>query len=373
MLLLSIALLLFPFAFLDKGFGRRAKFMIISFFCSLCVFLGGIRWNTGTDWNPYYYNFLNSVTYDRAINSPISFEWGFSVLNFLVNKLTGSFTAFLFIFIFITVYLKFKVLVSRQFISYGLLSLFIYYCYTIGDISAWRQALAISIIFYSVFFIIERKIFPFVLCVFLASLFHRSAIICLLMYYLYALNLSKKNMLVLFFAGMGLGVSLFNIKVSGLNIPLLADLELFSAYQEKIDAYNEIGQVSYGQVESSLSNFMGYLRKAVFIIPMILLVKKENEVIFRLLNIAIFGSVIYFVFGAISTDFKRLAAYFDILDVILLPAILYGIKDKATRYVFILIFCILVFLRLYVSIYNFWDIYDPFLTIFDFNNNRNMF
>lgn len=373
MLLLSIALFLFPFAFLDKAFSNQTKYLIISFFCSLFVLLGGLKWNTGTDWNAYYYNFLSSVTYDSAVNSVSSFEWGFSYLNYLVNSLTGSFTIFLCIFTFLTVYFKYKVLVNRQFISYGLFGLFIYYCYAIGDINSWRQAFAISIVLFSVFFIINRKLLPFFLCIIVASLFHKSAIICLVMYYLYTINLSKRNMLLIFLSSMGVGILLFNLKISSFNIPFLSNVDAFSAYQEKLDAYNDIGQVSYGKVDSNLSNLLGYLRKSLFIIPMILLVKKDDSKTNRLLNIAVFGSVIYFVFGAIATDFKRLGGYFDIFDIILLPAILYGIKNKKIRYLLIFVYALFILLRLYTSLYNFWEVYDPFITIFDLHNTRYLY
>lgn len=373
MLLLSIALLLFPFAFLDKAFSNQAKRVIIFLFCSLFILLGGLKWNTGTDWNPYYYNFLNSVTYDNAINSPASFEWGYSVLNFIINSSTGSFTVFLLVFTFFTVYFKYKVLISNDFISYALFGLFCFYCYSIGDIIAWRQAFAISIVFFSVFFIIRRNFFPFLLCILIASLFHRSAIICIILYYIYSINLSKNWMLIIFLSSMTLGILIFNLKISSFNIPFLSGLEAFSNYQEKLDAYNEIGQVSYGQVDSKLSNFLGYLRKAVFVLPMIFFVKKEDKITYSLMGITIFGSVIYFILGAIATDFKRLAGYFDIFDILLIPAILYGVHNQKLRYMLIFLYAIFMLLRLYTSLFNFWDVYNPFITIFDFHNTRSLY
>lgn len=373
MMLLSIAFLLFPFAFLDKAFRNQTKRFIIFIFCTFFILLGGLKWNTGTDWNPYYYNFLNSVTYDKAVNSPISFEWGFSILNFIMNYLTGSFTAFLLLFTFLTVYFKYRVLVSSEFISYGLFGLFCFYCYSIGDIVSWRQALAISLVLFSVFFIIHRRLFSFVLCILIASLFHRSAIICLIMYYVYYLNLSKLNMLAIFLSGITLGVLIFNIKFSSFNIPFLSDLYFFSVYQEKLDAYNEIGQVSYGQVDSNISNLLGYIRKSLFVLPMILLVKKEDKIAYHLMNISIFGSIIYFVLGAVATDYKRLGGYFDIFDILLIPAILYGINSQKIRYILMFFYALFMLLRLYTSLFNFWDVYDPFITIFDFHNARNLY
>lgn len=372
MLLLSIAIILFPFAFLDRAFSSQAKRMIIYFFCLSFVVLGGIKWNTGTDWNSYYYEFLNSTTYDRAVNSPNSFEWGYAVSNFLVNDLTGSFTIFLLIFTFMTVFFKYKVLASNHFIKFGLFGLYCYYCYSIGDIIAWRQAFAISIVLFSVFFIVKRQFYFFLLCIFIAILFHRSAIICLILYYLYSVNLSKRSMMIIFLSSMLLGLFLFNIKALHFNIPFLGEMEVFSSYQDKLDAYNEIGQVTYGQVDSNLSNILGYLRKAIFVIPMIFLVKKEDIVTYRLLSFSIIGSAIYFILGAIATDFKRIGGYFDIFDVILIPTILYGIRNTKVRYIMIFIYAIFMFLKLYISLFNFWDIYDPFITIFDFNIQRQL-
>ncbi|MDR0234809.1 EpsG family protein [Acinetobacter sp.] len=373
MLLLSIGFLLFPFAFLDKAFSNQAKRIIIFLFCSLFVLMGGLKWNTGTDWNAYYYNFLDSVTYDKAINSNTSFEWGYSSFNFIINSLTGSFTVFLLIFTFLTIYFKYKVLASKSFISYGLFGLFCFYCYSIGDIVAWRQAFAISLVLFSVFFIIKRELFAFLLCILVASLFHRSAIICLAMYYIYGLNLSKKWMLIIFLSSMTLGVLIFNLKISSFNIPFLSGLDEFSKYQEKLDAYNELGQVSYGQVDSKLSNLLGYLRKAIFVLPMIFFVRNEDKVTYSLMNFTIFGSVVYFIFGAIATDFKRLGGYFDIFDILIIPAILYGINNRKLRYLFIFLYAILMLLRLYTSLFNFWDVYDPFITIFDFHKARSLY
>lgn len=370
MLLLSLALILFPFSFLDRAFNTQTKKFIIFLFCVLFIILSGIRWNTGTDWDAYLYSFSAATTYDNAVNSPISFEWGYSVLNLLINKLVGSYTVFLFIFGFITIYIKFFVINRTQFIGCALFSLYIFYCYSMGDIVFGRQSLAISLVLFSFIYILRKELLKFIFCIFLASLIHRSAIICLFLYYIYNLNISKKNMLLIFISSMIVGLTLFNIKISNLNIPILSQISAFAAYQDKIDAYSELGQVSYGQVNSNLSNILGYIRKALFVIPMIILVKKENIVIYRLLNFSIFGSMVYFILGAIATDFKRLGGYFDIFDILIIPAVLYGIDNKKVRYFLILIYSIMIFLRLYTSLFNFWDEYDPFITIFDFHKTR---
>ena len=86
---------------------------------------------------------------------------------------------------------------------------------------------------------------------------------------------------------------------------------------------------------------------------MILLVKKDNKIIYGLMNVSLIGSVVYFILGAIASDFKRLGGYFDIFDIILVPAILYGIENKKVRYFLIFIYALFMLLRLYVSVYNF--------------------
>lgn len=371
MLLFCIALFLLPFAFLDKGVRPLIKKIILFVFIFIFIILSGVRWNTGTDWRPYEYAFSVANNYYDAVQSPIAFEWGYGMLLYVVNTTTGSYTLFLLLFAVLTIFLKYKVIIQKEFVGYALLSFFMYYCYTIGDIVSTRQSLAVTILFFSIKFIIDRKIMGFFLLVCLATLIHRSSIIFIFSYYIYHLNLSNKLRMKIFFASMIGGAVMSNLSIS-LNIPFLAEIQAFSKYQEKLEAYNELGQVAYGQGNIVLLTLLGVVKKILFIFPALLLIKDTQSVQYRLLNLIIFGSVLYFILGAIASDFKRFNTYFEIFEILVIPYAIYMINTKWLRYLAILVLCVILLIRLQGALFIYWDLYHPFYTIFDFHNQREM-
>ena len=370
MLLLTIALILFPIAFLDKAFTDKTKKYIVFAFCVLFTVLGGVRWNTGTDWDAYYYGFLSADSLDYVLYSPYAFEKGFGLLNFIILNYFNSYTVFLLVFTFITVFLKYKIITHKLFLNYALFSLFAYYCVFIGDIVATRQAMAVSITLFSTLFIIRKKLFWFILIVILASSIHRSAIIFIAAYPLFNHDFKQRTLILIYFTSLTLGLLFQQFGVSSLNIPFISSVESLSTYSDKISGYSETGQVSYGKANVGLLMVLGYIKSVLIMIPLLYLHKNQKNVYTRLLNLLVFGSLVYFTLGAISSEFKRLSAYFSVYEILVIPYFIYNLKNKNTRYLLILFFCLLLSNRVYTAVYNFWDLYHPFLTIFDSNNYR---
>ena len=370
MLLLTIALILFPLAFLDKAFADKTKKYIVFAFCFLFTVLGGVRWNTGTDWDAYYYGFLSADSLDYVLYSPYAFEKGFGLLNFIILNYFNSYTVFLLVFTFITVFLKYKVITHKIFLNYALFSLFAYYCVFIGDIVATRQSMAISITLFSTLFIIRKKLVWFILAVILASSIHRSAIVFIVAYPLFHYDFRQKTLILIYFIGLTLGLIFQQVGVSSFNIPFISSFESLSTYSDKVSGYSETGQVGYGKVSVGLLMILGYIKSLLIMIPVLYLHKNQKNTYTRLLNLLVFGSLVYFTLGAISSEFKRLNAYFSVYEMLVIPYFIYCLKNKNTRYLLILFFCLILFNRVYSAVYNFWDLYHPFLTIFDSNNYR---
>lgn len=373
MFLLSIAFFLLPFVFLDKTIKKNSKKILVICFSIILIFFGTVRWQTGTDWNSYYYFFLSATHYEIATQSAQSFELGYSLLNLWVNNTFQSYTAFLFIFTSLTVYLKIKVLTSKQFLSFSLLGFYIYYCMFIGDIVSNRQSLAISLTFFSLFFVIKRKLVPFLLVICLAMLIHRTAIIFIPAYFFYKQDFKQKTLMGIFTITMMLGVVLNSLDISMSNFSFLPGVNFLAEYNERANIYLEVGQTSYGSVDSSTSYILGYIKKCLIFIPIIILHRNNFNVYSRLLNITVVGSAIYFILGSMSSEFKRLAAYFDIIEMLVVPYYLYSIKGKLTKYTVIFIYCVMYFSKLYTLVINYWDLYNPFYTIFDSYINRNLY
>lgn len=379
MLLLSIALILIPFAFLDKVFNNRTKRIIIILFSGYFIFLGGFRWLTGTDWYAYYYAFLNSDTIYGAFLAPHTMEWGYGFLNYIVNVLGGDYTIFLIVFTFLKVYLKYRVFISQYFINYALFSFFLFYCYEAGAIYGTRQTLAVSLIFLSVSFIIQRKFLWFLALVVLATLIHRTAIVFIFSYWIFNYKSTQQQLLKVFLFSIVLYFIFLSIDPSFLtNLPIISN---FSSYQEKLEAYSELQQISYGKVDAQTSNILGVIKKMMILLPLILSfnnlksrLSSQQFYIYRgLLNTIIFGATIYFVFGAMASDFKRMNAYFDIFEILAIPILLYNIRNKKLILLVGVYFMLIAFSKLYTAIITFEDLLDPFYFIFDLPFYRHMY
>lgn len=84
-----------------------------------------------------------------------------------------------------------------------------------------------------------------------------------------------------------------------------------------------------------------------------------------LLNLISFGSLLYFTMGAFASDFKRINSYFDIFEILIIPLLVYNVKNKKLILPFILYFGAIALSKLYSSVMIFEDLLDPFYFIFD--------
>lgn len=378
MLLFSIGLVLLPLAFLDKFLSARIKKTILILFCAYFIFLGGFRWLTGTDWYAYYYEFKLTTSFKKVL-SPWAMEFGYSMMNYAVRSFTNSYTIFLLIFTFIKIYLKYKVFVSEFFFKYSLFIFFLFYCYVVGSIYSTRQDLAVSFLFFSIIPIIKRKFWWFLVLVILATSIHRTAIIFIFCYWVFHYSSTQKTLLLVYFASLVGNLIFKNVDASFLtDLPVIKN---FKGYQSKLEAYSQLKQVSYGKIEVETSNFLGILKKLFVTLPLILsfnflrknLHQREFKIYQGLMNIIVFGSSFYFIFGAMASDFKRMGAYFDIFEVLTIPIMLYNIQNKKLILVLGLYFAVIMLFRLYSAIMLFEDLLDPFYFIFDLPFRRKIY
>src|SRR5690606_30586688 len=135
----------------------------------LLVVISGLRWETGPDWDSYYY-FYEDI--ERVVHSSTQnfFEPGFTSLNLFFSRLGLSYTTFLFFFAVITIGLKGLVFGRHRSILFILL--FLYYCYYLADILSVRQFTAVSICLFGLQYIESRKFLPFLCCILLAVSIH---------------------------------------------------------------------------------------------------------------------------------------------------------------------------------------------------------
>ena len=178
----------------------RPYSLFLSFFLLMILFtLRDV--SVGIDTRDYF-DFFNYTNLDglgqQAFNLqtlflPTRFEIGFKLYTYLVSLLTNSIIVYLFIssaLIYVPIYLFIKRYSTNFYLSWV-----IYFCFFFfGSMSLLRQSIAMSILVFGTRFIAERKLLKYTGIVLLASSFHITALVGMMLYPLYKIRPSKKSL-----------------------------------------------------------------------------------------------------------------------------------------------------------------------------------
>ena len=186
-------LFLATFAFMEvfnKEIVEKYK-MVFAFACyAFLIFHDGFRWETGSDWDIYLYNFdlSNSITIEHD-----SFEPGFMLLFSSIKVLFDDYSVYLIVhaILFYTAffYAIFKIT------DYPFVALLVFYMIIVPYMGMNRQFLAMAIYSIALIFLLDNKKLGFILLIFLALLFHRTAIFAIPLL-LFQFNISKKYIVI---------------------------------------------------------------------------------------------------------------------------------------------------------------------------------
>lgn len=170
---------------------RTAQIMkFISFF--LVFITAGLKYETGVDWAAYEAIFWLQYPLGKILDigiikffSQFGFEPGYMFLTATIKQLGGSIQTVYFVIAFINILLLYKTL--NYYTSKPILVLLGYYCFIffILDMSGIRQAMAVNILLYGTQYAIKRNFGKFLFWTILATLFHQTAIIFIILYPLF--------------------------------------------------------------------------------------------------------------------------------------------------------------------------------------------
>lgn len=174
----------------------KKRYLLLAF---LVMFVpAALRYHVGQDQTSYlslievYDNmFGGDLRYISAAYSFHSVEYSFIIMGFIFRKCPMLVFA---IYAFFTQLFMLKgTWYFREEVSPAL-SIFIYMCtFYLRTYNIFRQSLAVAIVFYSLKYIKQRKFFRFLLCVIFATLFHDSAIVAIILYWLYGVAKKQKT------------------------------------------------------------------------------------------------------------------------------------------------------------------------------------
>lgn len=317
------------------------------------VLFEGLRWEIGTDWDSYYVVF----TYDEEHHMDV----GYLFLNRLIKYFTSNYTVFV---LTITLFVYCVMFIAiRKYSPNALMSLCIYYCSMVGLWGCNRQILAAMICILSLKFIQERRLMLFMMTVFFACLFHKTAIIFIPAYFLFNLNYSQKQayaiVLIAFIVGL---LHLVN------KLPFVEYL----AYMDSIDNGNTDFS-GYLADKAAKVSLMGSFKKILYVG---LAIYVKDKVPFNsykgLLTLYIFGGCLFLVFnGSVLQLFAgRGTLYYNIFECIVMPWVVYYLfpNKKLSKNIWFFLFVVYFYL-MWRDMNSYFildgiDIYNPYKSVF---------
>ncbi len=351
-----LIVLLLLFSFFDDKFSSIQKTLVLIFCLMMWWFLESFRWESGTDFYNYYNNFdglrLNHISTDR-------FELGYNLLVLFCRDYLKCtfyvFNALYYFFIFLLYFFS-----IRKAVQNSMLFLFILFCFAIGLMGSTRQLMAVSIMFFASVYFLEKKKVWFIACILLASLFHRTIIVCLI-FVAFNHNIKYKYWLCLVACA-------FIIQISGLNAFITEKIIslLPQSYSERFVAYLSLSEPDRIDLPTY---FLGILRRGL---PIFLLFVNKNklkglvdDVVLRyVLNIMFFSLFAYIILSFNFTFIiSRISIYFNIFEA-LFYVWLMTIYTKEKKYLYIagLVSFFLVLCVKYIM--NYPQLFLPYKTIF---------
>lgn len=286
-----------------------------------CIwFVSAFRWDIGYDYFAYY-QMLYPILDDFSISR---FEPINQLIFYFAYYLRIPSLVFFIYSTLITILVGAGIIKKSHYVAFSLL-IYICLCYTFS-FGVIRQALAVSIIFYSYRFLEEKKNKYFFLCLFIAILCHYSAIIGIFVFWAY-----KKATV----------VSVLIVSVSALigQKAIFYLLQTYELYENYIDVLDEMPG----------GKFMLYFYILLFLGTFSLYYLKRKEALDvdkRLFFITMFSFILPFVIaGQLG---PRMSMYFLVFYIYLIPDILKYYSPNF-RFLVAFMFCAYLLLEIYVD------------------------
>ncbi len=318
----------------------------------ILVCVAGLRYDVGTDYMAYYREFsYHSFSYDTIPHLKKYAEPGFDLLYDISKLIWNDSVVFFFLTSLLTVGLCVNQIdkYSDDF-AMGIL-LYLYIGAWHGSFNAMRQYLASAILFSGHRFIIDRRFGLFALTVFLATLFHRTALIFFPIYFVCVPHHEVRNLLLI----------------------ILGSIVMAYSYGFFFDIMSELKGSEQSQYEY-MNQSVNIFRVLFSCAPVAIMVcfphfgftSKENAFYFKLLIV----NAAFMIATARSAYLARIGIYTDIYATIGFPLLVNLYRDpqkkREIRFLILLLYFFFFLYEIYVraSLHNFRWIFQgrEFLT-----------
>ena len=156
--------------------------------------VSGLRYRVGADYMAYYYGYQGYID-DLPNSIRLWDEPGYGVLAWIGAHFYNNGASAIFLAALITVGLSLIIIFKHT--NRVLLASFLYVtlgCWH-GSFNGIRQYLAAAVLFYGFDYLRDRKLLRWIMVVFIASLFHRSVVVMVVLYFITDIKINWKNLL----------------------------------------------------------------------------------------------------------------------------------------------------------------------------------
>ncbi|HIF9454008.1 TPA: EpsG family protein [Photobacterium damselae] len=324
------------FSFLNV-YGYKSKILFFTLSLSV-ILLTGIRFGAGKDYFVYFALFSNLTDWYDA-----NFELGFTIIVNLLRNLKLNVYDIFFFFAFFSIWPVIRAF--GKYSKYPLFSLAIYFClYLIPlNFNAVGQGVVTGLFFYSLSLMrAERHKTILILSVF-STLIHSSGIFIYIVYCTSLIKIQVNQLRFIFL--ISILVFFFSPYIYSLIMLLPIDI-LFV----KMSSYAE--QYNTGVKLTSI------IQRVLIILPLLILYENFDDFNKKLAKVYIFGFLFYALFSFNGLLATRINLLFKVLDVLLIPNLLWSFKYKSERIITFIFFAIFSFVILSGNFKNLyiWDL-----------------
>lgn len=340
----------------NKGYiNNQRKFnkVLFTIVLSIIVIFCGIRYDVGTDYMSYYNEFIG-FKFNSFVDI-IGYLENRELIPLIIRYISNNILHNEYIFFFITSLLVvgsiFLSIYKRKRYLPIAYSLLMFLCLDLGaSFNAVRQYMAIGLVTIAYFYMEKKEIKKFLLMVILAGLCHSSAYIILMVY---PISITKFNIDKIY---KSLIIIITIITIFGYNsiIKLISSIDIFSRYSRYLSNDIDIG--------------VGLLLMNIPILLVLLLYGRKLIKYNHSNKIYIFLFILGFLLKNleyVAPFAGRIAWYFSIAQIFILPQLICIASDKLERFIFklfIIGYAIFQFVYMY-GIQGYHEIF-PYTTIF---------
>lgn len=303
----------------------------------LFAFISGVRWNVGVDHQSYLRIYQDYITFGH---SDRNLEWGFNIVTLLFAKLGIHFSIYFGFWAFLQIFLIYYALKDERYLWPFIGVVIIMGPHYLGWMNGIRQMLAACMFVYSIQFIRNRKIIPYFFIILIASLFHKSALFLIIFYFIPQKDYFKNRYinLALCILTLIIGLNPYWLQATSFIEIALSSLG-YEGYADRLDVW----------IDLKREMALGPRRISILLLNMIVIwfapklkVMFKNTNFLTYFNFMVIGVLLYNLFANAGHIFLRPISYFTIFSAITVSYLIYYLKTKTPKELYILIFIIAI-------------------------------